>query len=80
MNRYENGDEWLSAYDVQDELENILEDEPYEEENLNMEIALKDAINAFILQRHDAERGGGRIPDGGDEFIAAVERIIGYND
>ena len=34
----------------------------------------------FILQRHDAERGGGRIPDGSDEFIAAVESIIGYEN
>ena len=80
MDRYERGEENLSAYDVMDELEDALEEEPYEEENLELELALKDAIHTFILQRHDAERGGGRIPDGSDEFIAAVERIIGYEN
>lgn len=80
MDRYESGEENLSAYDVMDELEDALEEEPYEEENLELEFALKDAIHTFVLQRHDAERGGGRIPDGSDEFIAAVERIIGYEN
>lgn len=80
LDRYENGEENLSAYDVMDELEDILEEEPYEAENLELEFALKDAIHTFILQRHDAERGGGRIPDGSDEFIAAVEHIIDYEN
>lgn len=75
MNRYENGDEWLSAYDVQDELEEIMDDEPWEP----LYDELQKAVNDFILSRHEAERGGGRIPDGSDEFIAEIERIVGYD-
>lgn len=78
MNRYETGDDgWLSAGDVQEELETILDEEDYDEE---LSPKLYDALNDYILAQHDAERGGGRIPDGSDEFIATVERIIGYND
>lgn len=75
MDRYENGEEWLSAYDVQDELEEIMDEEDYDDE---LSPRLQDAINDFILQRHEAERGGGRIPDGSDEFIEEIEEIIGY--
>ena len=78
MDRYESGDEWLSAVDVQEELENIMADEPYDAANLQMEMDLTGALRDFIIAQHEAGRGGGRIPDGSDEFIAAVERIIGY--
>lgn len=80
MDRYESGDEWLSAIDVQEELENILTDEPYDDANLKLEMDLTGALHDYIIARHEAERGGGRIPDGSDEFIAAVERIIGYEN
>ncbi len=75
VDRYESGDEWLSAEDVLDELEDIMDEEDYDDE---LSPKFRNAINDYILQRHDAERGGGRIPDGSDEFIEAVERIIGY--
>lgn len=75
IDRYECGDEWLSAYDVMDELEDILDEEEYDAEISAM---LYDAISDYVLARHDADRGGGRIPDGSDEFIAKVEEIIGY--
>lgn len=80
IDRYEEGEENLTPSDVQEELENILTDEPYDSANLKLEMDLQDALRDYIIAQHDAERGGGRIPDGGDEFIAAVERIIGYND
>ena len=80
IDRYENGEEWLSTIDVQDELEEILDEEPWgESEDLLYEY-LKSEIDQYILQRHYAERGGGRIPDGGDDFIRRVEEIIGYNE
>lgn len=74
MDRYEGCDEWLSARDVQEELEGIMDDEPWEP----MYEELQDALRDYVLAQYNASRGGGRIPDGGDEFIAAVERIIGY--
>lgn len=77
MDRYESGDEWLSAIDVCEELEEILDEESYEDDLFQH---LKGAIDGYILQRHYAERGGGRIPDGGDDFIREVERIIGYEN
>lgn len=80
IDRYEESEENLTPSDVQEELEKILTDEPYDSANLKLEMDLQDALHDYIIAQHDAERGGGRIPDGGDEFIAAVERIIGYND
>ena len=77
MDRYEGCEEWLSAYDVLDELEEIMDEEDYDDELFPK---LQDAINEFILQRHEADRGGGRIPDGSDEFIEAIEEIIGYEN
>ena len=76
MDRYESGDEWLSAIDVCEELEEILDEESYEDDLFQH---LKGSIDGYILQRHYAERGGGRIPDGGDDFIRDVERIIDYD-
>ena len=76
LNRYESGDDgWLSAYDVQEELEEILDEEDYDDE---LSPKLWDAIDEFVLARHHAERGGGRIPDGGDEFIEKLEEIMDY--
>lgn len=75
MDRYESCEEWLSAGDVLDELEEIMDEEDYDDELSPM---LQDAINNYVLQCHEAERGGGRIPDGSDEFIEKIEEIIGY--
>ena len=75
IDRYESGDEWLSAGDVMDELEDIIDEEEYDEE---LSPKLYKAIEEYVLQRHEAERGGGRIPDGGDEFIEKIEEIIKY--
>lgn len=75
IDRYESGDEWLSAGDVMDELEDIMDEEEYDEE---LSPELYKAIEEYVLQRHEAERGGGRIPDGSDEFIEAIEEIIEY--
>lgn len=75
IDRYESGDEWLSAGDVMDELEDIMDEEEYDEE---LSPELYKAIEEYVLQRHEAERGGGRIPDGSDEFIEKVEDIIEY--
>lgn len=75
IDRYESGDEWLSAGDVMDELEDIMDEEEYDDE---LSPKLYDAIDEFVLARHHAERGGGRIPDGSDEFIEKIEEIIGY--
>lgn len=75
IDRYESGDEWLSAGDVMEELEGIMDEEGYDEV---ISPKLYDAIKDFVLQRHESERGGGRIPDGSDEFIEAIEEIIEY--
>ena len=77
LDRYEGCDEWLSEYDVMDELEEILDEEEYDDE---LSPKLYDAISEFLLQRHAAERGGGRIPDGSDEFISSIKEIVGYDD
>lgn len=75
MDRYEGCVEWLSAGDVLDELEEIMDEEDYDDELSPM---IQNAINNFVLQRYEAERFGGRIPDGSDEFIEKIEEIIGY--
>lgn len=75
MDRYEGCEEWLSASDVMYELEEIMDEEDYDDE---LSPKLQDAINNFVLQCHEAERGGGRIPDCGEEFIEKIEEIIGY--
>lgn len=76
MARYEGCEEWLSAEDVQEELEEILDDEPWEP----MYDELNNALREYVLNQYEAGRGGGRIPDGSDEFIAKVEEIIGYEN
>ncbi len=76
MDRYESGDEHLTARDVCEELEIILDAEG---DNSTMDMYLMDAIRQFVWTTHEAERYGGRVPDGGDDFIREVERIIGYN-
>ena len=72
LNRYESGDEWLSAEDVLEELEEIMDEEPYDED---LSPKLCEAINHYVLQRHEAEHGGGRIPDGSNEFIEELKQI-----
>lgn len=72
LNRYESGDEWLSAGDVLNELEEIM-DEDYDDNELWSK--LYEATCHYVSQRHEAERGGGRIPDGSDEFIEELKQI-----
>ena len=80
LDRYEGCDEWLSSYDVMDELELILDEEPFNAIDEELERNLDAAICEFLLQRHEAERGGGRIDDGSDEFIESVKNAVGYED
>ena len=77
MDRYESGDENLTATDVREKLENILDRGPYDEE---LTPKLQEAVNQFILDQHDCERYGGHCGDGGDEFIERIEEIIGYEN
>ena len=76
MDRYESGDEHMTARDVCEELEIILDAEG---DNSTMDMYLMDAIRQFVWTKHEAERYGGRCDDGGDDFIHEVKRIIGYN-
>ena len=76
MDRYESGDENLTASDVLSELEEIMDEHG---DNSETDVYLMDAIRQFVWTTHEAERYGGRVPDGGDDFIREVERIIGYN-
>ena len=79
MDRYESGDENLTAGDVMEELENILDEE---EPGSELSEDLRVEVNELILANHQAARHGDH---GGESlyycerFIAAVERIIGYN-
>lgn len=74
MDRYESGEEYLSEYDVQNELAEIL-DEEYDEE---LSPKLEDAISDFLLARYEYERYAGHVSDGSDEFIEKIEEIIDY--
>lgn len=76
MDRYESGEENLTASDVLSELEEIMDEHG---DNSETDVYLMDAIRQFVWTKHEAERYGGRVDDGGDDFIAEVERIIGYN-
>lgn len=78
MNRYENDGNML-ACDVKDEIEFILDDEPYDGSELELEMRLRQALRDYVVAQYDAERYGGRVPDGSDDFIFDVERIIGLN-
>ena len=77
MHRYEYGDEWLSAGDVQEELEDLIDYEPYDED---LTPKLQEALREYVLAQYECERCGGRAPDGGDEFIARIEEIIGFEE
>lgn len=76
MNRYESGEHGLTAVDVLQELEIILDEDG---DNSELDVYLMDAIRQFVWQQHQAERYGGRCDDGSDEFIRDVERIIDYD-
>lgn len=77
MDRYESGDENLTASEVLNELESIMDEFG---DNSNMDVCLMDAVRQFIWTKHEAKRSGGRCDDGGDDFIAEVERIIDYEN
>lgn len=79
MDRYESGDENLTASDVLSELEEIMDNLDAEDAGSIMDVYLMDAIRQFVWTSHQASRYGGRVDDGSDEFIREVERIIGYN-
>lgn len=76
MDRYEYEGVGLTAVDVLDELQIILDEEG---DNSDLDVYLMDAVRQFVWQRHEYERYGGRCDDGGETFIHEVERIIGYN-
>lgn len=78
LDRYEGCEEWLSATDVQKELEDLLANEPYEFGNLDFEMALRNAANNFAAAQSEARLCGGRAADGGDLFIEELERIVEY--
>ncbi len=77
MERYESDGNML-ACDVKDEIEFILDSVPYDGSEINLEIGLRQALRDYVIAQYDAERYGGRIPDGGDDFIFEVERIIKF--
>ena len=77
MNRYEYGDATMTAMDVREELDDIIDDEPWEEP---LSTDLCDAINVFVMNWRDAQKYAGRADDGSDGFIEDVERIIGFNE
>lgn len=75
LNRYEYPeDEWLMPEDVQDELRDILD----ESEFCDLWAELDREVNEFQVRRWNSSRYGGREPDGGDEFIENVERLVDY--
>lgn len=79
IDRYEYANDFLTGRDIQEEIENVLCEEPYESANEEIECGLQNALRDYIIAQRESEKGGGRIPDGSDEFIAAVELVIGYN-
>ena len=80
LDRYEYGDEdggWLSAADVKEELEQVMDDCPYDDE---VSPKLEEALRDYVLDVYAAERTGGReIPDE-DKFIGAIKAAVGYED
>lgn len=75
VNRYENCDEFLTAEDILAELEEIMDDEPWDEP---ISRPLQNAIDAYVLAQHEYERYGGHVDNGNDDFIEAIENAIGY--
>lgn len=76
MDRYESGDEFMTVPDVCEELEQIMDEHG---DNSVLDVYLMETIQTYVWHRHESQRYGGRVPDGGDDFIREVERIIGYN-
>lgn len=77
MDRYEYGEENLTAMDVREELDAILDDETWEEP---LSTDLSDAIFVYVNNWRDAQRYPGHCDDGSDGFIEDIERIIGYEN
>lgn len=77
MDRYEYGEENLTTMDVREELDAIIDDEPWEEP---LSTNLSDAIFVYVNNWRDAQRYPGRCDDGSDGFIEDIERIIGYKN
>jgi len=75
MDRYEGGDENMTAIDVLQELQIIMDENG---DGSEMDVYLMDAIRQFVWAKHESERYGGRQSDGSDEFISEVERIIDF--
>ena len=80
LNGYEHGEFegekcWLTAGDVQEGIEEAIDEEPYDGD---LNARLNDALREYAVARYESDRGGGRIPDGSDEFIDEVKRIVGY--
>ena len=75
INRYEYGETIMTAMDVREELDTILDDEPWEEP---LSTDLSDAIFVYVNNWRDAQRYPGHCDDGSDGFIEDIERIIGW--
>lgn len=75
MERYEYDCDIITAPDILEELQEIVDDEPY---TPGLTDELNKAINDYVLALHEYVRYEGHVSDGGDEFIEAVERIIGF--
>ena len=72
---YEYGDAILTPTDVRDELDEIIDEEPWEEP---LSYQLSGAVFCFTNRYREARKYGGRVDDGGDDFIARVKELIGY--
>lgn len=75
LNRYEYGDEIMTADDICKELETILDEEPYEEP---LSYTLYVAIDKYEIAKLYAMRYGGMFNDCEDCFIEDLESIIGF--
>ena len=65
----------ITANEVLEELEEIMDDEPWDEP---ISRPLQNAIGAYILARYEYERYGAHVDNGNDEFIEALEKAIDY--
>ena len=75
LDRYESGEENLTAQDVREELDDIIDNEPWEEP---LSRDLSQAVFDYTNQQRESNKYAGRVDDGSDDFIAAVELIVGY--
>lgn len=76
LDEYEFGADIMTPHDVMEELQDIIDDEPCNQ----LTDDLRNAINEYIIDRHDYIRYHGHCSEGGEEFIAEVKRLVGYEE